>query len=368
MREKLRRWWPVAKALLGLAIVFYVGRRFAHDLSQPQLYEEPLRLDWLVPAALCYLAGLGMGALYWWWLIRQLGHPARLLPLLRAYYVGHLGKYVPGKAVALVMRAAMAPPAGVPAGRAGLTAFYEVLTTMAGGALLALVVFLTADGGVIFPTMQDWSAAWAALVRLDLPPQAPPSGMLAAIALVLFVALVWPIVPPVFNRLAYRLVKPFRDPALGAFPRFTFTHLAVGLLAAAVGWMLMGLGVLCGAQAVPNATLAGVPWRGVAAALAIAYVAGFLILVAPGGLGVRELFLTWLLTPAVAEGNGLPADEARGKVVLVVLLLRLAWTVAELLLAAILYPMTTRTPAGAREAEAREAEAGASVSAGGEGT
>ncbi|MFO0930697.1 MAG: lysylphosphatidylglycerol synthase domain-containing protein [Gemmataceae bacterium] len=342
MWEKLRRWWPVAKALLGLAIVFFVGRRFAHDLSQPQLYEQPLRLDWLVPSALCYLAGLGMGALYWWWLIRRLGHPARLLPLVRAYYVGHLGKYVPGKAVALVMRAAMAPPAGVPAGRAGLTAFYEVLTTMAGGALLAVVVFLTADGGVVLPTMHDWSAAWAAMVRLDLPPEAPPTGMLAAIALALLVAVLWPILPPVFNRLAYRIVRPFRDPALGAFPRFTFTHLAVGLLAAAVGWMLMGLGVMAASEAVPGASLAGVPWRGVAAVLAIGYVAGFLILVAPGGLGVRELFLTWLLTPAVAEANALAVDEARGKVVLVVLLLRLAWTVAELLLAAVLYPLGMR--------------------------
>lgn len=344
MREMLRRWWPVAKALLGLAIVFYVGRRFARDLSQPQLYEQPLSLGWLVPAGLFYLGGLAMAAVYWWWLIRRLGHPARLLPLLRAHFVGQLGKYVPGKAIALVMRATMATPGGVPAGRAGLTAFYEVLVTMSGGALLALLVFLTASDGVTVPTIRDWSAAWMALVRVDLPPEEPPAGMLAVIALVLFVGVGWPIVPPVFNRLAFRVARPFRGPQAGAFPRFTLGHLLVGWLLAAAGWLLMAMGVVCAFEAIPEASLAGTSTLWVAAVLAIAYVAGFVILVAPGGLGVREVFLSWLLTPLVAGSNDLAMDEARGKVVLVVLLLRLAWTGAEVVLAGVLFVLPAGTP------------------------
>jgi hypothetical protein len=113
----------------------------------------------------------------------------------------------------------------------------------------------------------------------------------------------------------------------------------MGLGLGCVGWSLMGLSLACALASVQQA---GLPWTlptlaDLAASLAISYVAGFLVLVAPGGLGVRELFLTWLLTPSVAAAGALSPELARGKVVLVVLLLRLAWTLAEVLLAFLLY-------------------------------
>ena len=43
MRATLRQWWPALKALLGLAIVYYVGARFWRDLSQPGLAERVYR-------------------------------------------------------------------------------------------------------------------------------------------------------------------------------------------------------------------------------------------------------------------------------------------------------------------------------------
>src|SRR5262249_57797160 len=86
---------------------------------------------------------------------------------LRAYYVGHLGKYLPGKAWALLLRADLVRPGGVRPGLAGLTAFYEVLTTMAAGALVAAVLFacLGADAG---PGLD--LEALRGLARLGLPP------------------------------------------------------------------------------------------------------------------------------------------------------------------------------------------------------
>src|SRR5262245_65794976 len=98
MRGKLRRWWPAVKALVGLATVVAVGRRFAADLASPELWERPLSPGWLVPAALLYLAALGLSAVFWGYLLLRLGQPAPAWDVTRAYYVSHLGKYMPGKA------------------------------------------------------------------------------------------------------------------------------------------------------------------------------------------------------------------------------------------------------------------------------
>jgi uncharacterized membrane protein YbhN (UPF0104 family) len=127
-------------------------------------------------------------------------------------------------------------------------------------------------------------------------------------------------------------------------PRFRWSHLLVGLGLAGIGWLLMGAALACTLHAVPGAGLSPSWWTiiDLTAIVAIAYVAGFIVLIAPGGLGVRELFLAWLLTPRLAVEHDLPRELAQGKVVLVVLLLRLSWTVAEVLLAAVLFPMRER--------------------------
>jgi glycosyltransferase 2 family protein len=59
------------------------------------------------------------------------------------------------------------------------------------------------------------------------------------------------------------------------------------------------------------------------------------VLVAPGGLGVRELVLQQALTRRFASTMDEPA--AAGMAVVVALVLRLVWTVAELIVATMLW-------------------------------
>src|SRR4051795_3195062 len=146
MRETLRRCWPAVKTLLSLAILALIGWRFYKDLSaEPDLFRRPLAWPWIAPAALCYLGGLSLSALYWRRLMLHLGQPAPPGTTFRAYFVGQLGKDVPGKALALVLRAGFMRGAGTSVGLAGLTAFYEVLVTMAAGASVALLLFVLTD-------------------------------------------------------------------------------------------------------------------------------------------------------------------------------------------------------------------------------
>src|SRR5262249_25155183 len=110
----------------------------------------------LVQSGWLYLAGLGFSAAFWIGLTRSLGERLPVVAGVRAYYVSHLGKYVPGKAVALVVRTTLAAGAGCRPGIAVLTAVYETLTTMAAGSLLAAALLLTggdAEEGLVWKAL-----------------------------------------------------------------------------------------------------------------------------------------------------------------------------------------------------------------------
>jgi hypothetical protein len=328
-----RRWWPVVKLLVGLAILLFVSLRFARDLSQPGLYAEPIGPGWLLASGLTYLAGLGVACVYWGWLLARLDSPGEPVALARAYYLSHLGKYVPGKALSVVMRVASARRAGVPPGPAGMTTFFEVLLTMGAGTLLAVGVYqaLTWRAPAL-GAREAWAQAWLAL-RLQTPECGFAPRALRIVSVGLTVGVLWPALPPIFNRLADRLTRPFRLPTR-SLPPVTWGQFLVGLALGAVGWLFLGASLACALRAVTDAgpALDGLTFLRLTAILAIAYVAGFLVVFVPAGLGAREFFLTMLLTPEIA----LSEELARGKVELVVVLLRLVWTGAEVLAAVVL--------------------------------
>jgi glycosyltransferase 2 family protein len=338
MRGAWRKWWPVVKAVLAVAILLAVGRQFARDLGRLDLGQRALRFNWLVLAGVLYVAGIGLSALYWHRLLRGLGQRPSGWAVVRAYYIGHLGKYLPGKAWALLMRTALAAGSGVRVGVAVLSSFYEVLATMAAGSLLGAVIF-----AAVTP---DWQAPfdWRALPRLfEAPPgeQAeidPRLGVLLGVLLLGVTGL--PLVPAVFNRLVHRLTRRFRDVDAEPLPRARHLHLAEGLLLPAAGWLVLGASLWAVLQAVRDQPQ---PWDWAAwlrysASLSLAYVAGFAIVVVPGGLGVREFLLTLFLARELDA-------EAAGLTVLAVLVLRLVWTVAEVLVAGVVWWLPGPAPA-----------------------
>ena len=115
-----------------------------------------------------------------------------------------------------------------------------------------------------------------------------------------------------------------------ALPRLTPGLLFRGLAWSAAGWIFLGfsqLAVVCAfdrAGAFRLVELGLVPV--VIAGVALATVAGFVVAVLPGGLGVREGVLMSVLAPALGTDVS----------VIAALALRLVWVMAELIAAAIL--------------------------------
>jgi uncharacterized membrane protein YbhN (UPF0104 family) len=323
------------KAVLAVAILAAVSRRFYLDLrGHPGLWDRPLKPSWLVLAGGLYLLGLGFSVLFWYRLLRSIGQNPPFLQAVRAYYLGQMGKYVPGKAYALVLRADLARGPGVRAGLAGLTAFYEVLVTMAGGvvvaAWLSLLLFPPATVPLDWPRLRNLICGEATGAGLD-------RNLAVALALLLLAPLLLTILPPVFNRLAHHLSLPFRD-AADLLPRLSFRSLLEGLLLTGAGWLCLGasLGSVLRGMYPDLPAWDWIAWGRITATIGVVYVAGFLVLIAPGGLGVREYFLMVFLaaTPGLLpEQAGDRTTEAEW----VATVLRVTWTAAELVMVALVW-------------------------------
>jgi uncharacterized membrane protein YbhN (UPF0104 family) len=278
-----------------------VHRTVVEALDELSSYRWRLEPMWLVVSGLLYLAGLAPAAVFWHGILRALGQRPAAGETWRAYYVGHVAKYVPGKALVIVLRTGLITSARVDARLAAVSVFYETLGMMGVGSLVA-----------------------AALVAWRFRDQA----WLAGVALLVAAAVLLPTLPPVLSRLLRfgRLAR--LDPAMAdAVARITMRRLVAGWFVMTPGWLVMGLSVWATLRAVaaPGLEFPG-DWPLCTLSVALAIVAGFLAMV-PGGAIVREAVLMELMVPRFGEATALVSA----------IVLRLVFLVSEVVISTILY-------------------------------
>ncbi|HTI50315.1 MAG TPA: hypothetical protein VL475_05170, partial [Planctomycetaceae bacterium] len=111
-----RRWlWPTLKWGLFFVVLAFVGLHAAKLWGEFDSRTLRLRWGWLALATVVSVAGWLPSVWYWRRLLGALGARPEGGQLLRAYYCGHPGKYVPGKAMVILIRATLLVPSGVPA-------------------------------------------------------------------------------------------------------------------------------------------------------------------------------------------------------------------------------------------------------------
>ena len=107
------RWRPLAiavvKSAVAIVVLWAVGRSVLRTYTDLRDRSESLRFEpaWLVCSAALYLAGLLAYAVFFQRILQASSTQVALLPAWRAYVVSHLGKYVPGKAMVVVLRSGM---------------------------------------------------------------------------------------------------------------------------------------------------------------------------------------------------------------------------------------------------------------------
>ena len=139
-----RRWVLWLKWAIVVTVTVFVVRAVVS--ARDQLRQEggfslrQLHWSWLMGSVVLYLTGLLPMGLYWHRLLRAMGQHPRLRDTLRAYYAGHLGKYVPGKAMVVVIRTALLNQSQVEPAVAAVSVFAETLTMMTVCACLAALI------------------------------------------------------------------------------------------------------------------------------------------------------------------------------------------------------------------------------------
>ena len=272
--------WAVLKWVMFLAVLIFVGRHGYKLWTEVDRHPTRLSWGWLALATMASVTAWLPSAWYWRKLISNLGVTPPWPQVLRSYYCGHLGKYLPGKAAAIVIRAALIRDAGVPATAAALTVTVESLTCMWAGTLLAVLLSPS-----LAPHLPEWIAVEAAdpLLRTGLVFLVLCGGA-AGMALL--------------TRSYDRLARLFRSGAAELLPARRAVPVQTSLLGVVVflaAWWIQGLALGLTIQAVSTEPVNWGDWPFWTATAAVALVGGFVAVFTPGGLGVREGLLMELL-------------------------------------------------------------------------
>lgn len=293
-----RRWVALGTAVFLLAALAAVGLALSgswaawEDLRASGLSGWRVRPLWLAAAVGCEVAALCASGVVWAWLFRTAGGRAGVPEAAAAWLGSNLGRYIPGKIWQVTGLVAYVRGRG----DSGATAFATLIAfqaaILATGAALALAVL----GARAFEGLGRWPLIAGGL------------------------ALAGALTPPVLRfviRLGRRLLRETREHGDAEPDGKMLCRAVVGSL---LIWPLHGLGFLALLEGLVLQNTIG--FQAALGVFAGSYVVGYLALVAPGGLIVRESAIIGLLAAAAA----IPAGPAAA----LALAARLWTTVAEL--------------------------------------
>ncbi len=234
-----------------------------------------LKPGWLLGASLVLLVHYFYYFILWALLIDRLGSRPRLRHLYRAYAVSLLPKYIPGKVVAHGVRARLALDANVSAPVVASSLVWESLLALGSAALFGLLGSFF--GSTLVPLHQ--AARWLILVF----------GLCGAVLLAIGAS----------GLAGERWTRWIGLPQLAAQPAWL---LSVFLLYGA-GWLTYGLSHWLLANAITSLPLAS--FLPLAVALAVAWGLGFVSIIAPAGLGIREGALYLFVAGSLSQGQAI---------------------------------------------------------------
>ncbi len=275
MRSK---WFTVVQSIIGLVIVALVARSVIGDWDRVRAsgIAFTFRPGWLLLSLL--LTWVGYAGLIEGWRRMVTGWGVALRwPLAgRIWILASFGKYLPGKLWAIAGMAVLSERAGVN-GKV-TTAAAIVMQVLAIGTGLAVAAL------AIGPAIKAWNPdAGMAMTLLGVV----VLGALAAVASRRVITTLWTLAR--------------REGPAPAPPRKR--ELVLGAVVNVVAWLVYGAALVALAHGVLPEPVLG--FREATGAFAFAYLAGYLTPIAPGGLGVRDALLAWLLEPWLGIGPAL---------------------------------------------------------------
>lgn len=265
-------WKRLLAGLLVAAAAWFLADAIITNWQALRAFEwsvDPLRL---VASLAAHVAVLGWGVWVWHRVLHHFEHaPVRQATLLRIWFLSNLARYIPGKIFQFLAVAQLSRAAGLSA-----AVLLTSLLVHTGLALLSAVV------------LGAWTLSGALL------PAASPlavGGLTTAVALLL-------VHPTAINRTLSTGSRLLRRPMIRWRAGWAGGILLLGL--SVLSWLFYGAAYALFIAALTPVPLTALPV--LAGVNALSFVAGYLALVTPGGLGVREAAMTGLLLPLLPRG------------------------------------------------------------------
>lgn len=252
---------------IGLAGLLFVVMRLVRDWESVTDALSVTQWPLILLAIVVGIAAMTTIGLNWHWMLRDAGaESAHPRASLYQYFVGQLGKYVPGGVWPIVGRAEMAHRGG-----AGRTAAYG--STLLSLASTYLASLMTAAVFMAILGLQGGGSSWAVWLLLVVP-----VGLLLLHPSVVFR------VVSIVSRISGRSLN---------LEIASWSRGVVVVLFHLPAWLAISGATYLVSQALDG----GVSFDRIGVATCVAWFLGFVVIGLPGGLGVREAIFVALVAP-----------------------------------------------------------------------
>ncbi len=288
----------VVACVVALAIV-YTAVKASAQLKENKFDLSQVQYVWWLLAIPAYVGTMLLSWIFWHKVLWALQQKPSWIDSLLAFFASQLGKYVPGKAMVVIIRTDMIRGEKVRTAPAAASVFVETLTWIFVGSVIGCLLMMF--------QFQDQKVLQVAGFVMALI-----AGFLT-----------W---PPVFRKIATRVSKVSEKRAEKLFAGLNVSVMSYGWLTIAIGWCFNALSLWLVLKGIPGTDVGPGDFSLTLACVTLASVAGFVSLL-PGGLGVRELVMIPLLGSRFGTVTAVIAAIA----------IRLVWLAAELLTTGIFY-------------------------------
>lgn len=289
----LKSIFRIAVAIATAAAIGYLLYKSADQLTSEKIEFSKIDFRWWCLSIMVYFCSMMLSSIFWHRVLIAFKQAPTWRKSTAAFFTSQLGKYVPGKAMVVVIRTDMIRGDHVNTKPAAASVFVETLTWIFTGAAIASLLMIFR-----FPEFRVLQVTAAAMTIA--------AGVLT-----------W---PPIFQKIATRISSIGKNKSKNIFSGLTLKTMATGWLLLAIGWCLNGASLWLVLKGLPGTEIAYTHYWLALACVSLATVAGFVSLL-PGGIGVRELVMIPLLGPAIGPVNAIVAA----------VVIRIVWLAAELI-------------------------------------
>ena len=263
----------ILKLSIVLVIVYFIVKTVTSEWQGVSSFEWQIQPALLIMSGIAFTAAYALLALIWRNVLALFGHHISYREAWAIYFVGNLGRYIPGKVWTIAGVAYMADRSGIPAVTAGTAAVCAQAYSILSSFVFFVLFFILRN-----PIVSDFNVLWI----LPVP----------VILMLVF------LVPRNLERILNSVLSIMGRDAIhlgfgtATAVYITFLYFCSWIVFGGAFWLFVSS--IAGAGLFDPLVMTG--------AYAVAYVTGYLALLVPGGLGVREGILSILLTGTVPVG------------------------------------------------------------------